>query len=87
MSSKGSSAPQRRFLRKPRIGRLASVQAEGSPHIAPVWFRFEADQFLVLTERGSRNHNNVVPQSESAALRRRRAASIPHRTRARTRRG
>lgn len=53
------SERQLRFVRKPRIGRLATVRADGSPHIAPVWYRFEDGAFLVLTERGSQKHRNV----------------------------
>jgi PPOX class probable F420-dependent enzyme len=53
------SARQLRFIGEPRIGRLATVRADGSPHIAPVWYRFEDGAFLVLTERGSQKHRNV----------------------------
>lgn len=53
------SAQQRRFLEKPRIGRLATVRADGSAHIAPIWFRFDAGEFLILTERGSQKHKNI----------------------------
>lgn len=53
------SPPQLRFLEKPRIGRLATVRADGTPHIAPIWFRFEAGEFLILTERGSQKHKNI----------------------------
>jgi PPOX class probable F420-dependent enzyme len=35
------------------------VRADGSPHIAPVWYRFEDGAFLVLTESGSQKHRNV----------------------------
>lgn len=53
------SSRQLKFLETPRIGRLATVCADGSPHVAPIWFRFEASEFLILTERGSRKHRNV----------------------------
>jgi PPOX class probable F420-dependent enzyme len=53
------SERQLRFLEKPRIGRLATVRRDGSPHVAPVWYRFDAGQFLVLTERGSQKHKNI----------------------------
>jgi PPOX class probable F420-dependent enzyme len=53
------SERQSRFLEKPRIARLATVRRDGSPHVAPVWYRFDAGQFLVLTERGSQKHKNV----------------------------
>lgn len=53
------SERQRRFISEARIGRLATVRRDGSPHIAPVWYRFEDGAFLVLTERGSQKHRNV----------------------------
>jgi PPOX class probable F420-dependent enzyme len=53
------SERQLRFLEKPRVGRLATVRQDGSPHVAPVWYRFDAGAFLVLTERGSQKHKNI----------------------------
>lgn len=53
------SARQRRFVEKPRIAVLATVRADGSPHTAPVWFRYEDGAFKVLTDRGSRKHRNI----------------------------
>ena len=50
---------QLRFVAQPRIGRLATVNRDGTPHIAPVWYRFDDGAFLVLTERGSRKHRNI----------------------------
>ncbi|HET6614749.1 MAG TPA: pyridoxamine 5'-phosphate oxidase family protein, partial [Dehalococcoidia bacterium] len=32
---------QRRFVAKARIATLATVRADGSPHITPVWYRYE----------------------------------------------
>ena len=53
------SERQVRFVEKPRIGRLGTTRADGSPHIAPVWYRYEDGDFLVLTDRGSQKHRNV----------------------------
>ena len=50
---------QRRFVEKPRIGRLGTVGPDGRPHIAPIWYRFLDGAFLVLTERGSQKHRNI----------------------------
>jgi PPOX class probable F420-dependent enzyme len=50
---------QRKFVTHPRIGRLGTTNSDGTPHIAPVWYRFEDGAFLVLTERRSRKHRNV----------------------------
>ena len=51
---------QTRFVMKARIGRLASLLRDGSPHIAPVWYFYRDGQFLLLTEDGSQKHRNVV---------------------------
>ncbi len=59
MTSEMFSAQQLRFLEKPRIGRLATVRADGRPHIAPIWFQFDMGEFLILTERGSQKHKNI----------------------------
>ncbi len=59
MSESIFSERQLRFVRKPRIGRLATVRADGTPHVAPVWYRFDDGVFLVLTERGSQKHRNI----------------------------
>ena len=50
---------QLRFVQKPRIGRLATIRADGAPHVAPVWYRYDDGAFLVLTERGSQKHRNI----------------------------
>ena len=50
---------QRKFVEQPRIGRLATTMGDGSPHISPVWYRFEGGDFLVLVERTSQKHRNI----------------------------
>lgn len=50
---------QVRFVEKPRIGRLGTVRRDGAPHVAPVWYRYEDDDFLVLIDRGSQKHRNI----------------------------
>jgi hypothetical protein len=52
-------ARQLRHVLKPYIATLASVRADGSPHTAPVWFRYEDGAFFVLTDRGSQKHRNI----------------------------
>ncbi len=53
------SQQQLRFLERPRIGRLGTIRRDGTPHIAPVWYRFVDGAFLVLTERGSQKYKNI----------------------------
>jgi hypothetical protein len=59
MSNATFSPRQLKFLGRPRIGRLATTRPDGSPHVAPIWYAFEEGAFLILTERGSRKHQNV----------------------------
>lgn len=55
----GLSARQQGFVEKPRIGRLATIRADGTPHIAPIWYRYEDGAFLILTDAASVKHRNI----------------------------
>ena len=48
-----------RFVQKPRIARLGTINPDGTPHIAPVWYRYEAGEIRILTDRGSQKHRNI----------------------------
>jgi PPOX class probable F420-dependent enzyme len=50
---------QLRHVQKPYIATLATVRADGSPHTAPVWYRYEDGAFLVLTEGSSVKARNI----------------------------
>lgn len=50
---------QLKFVGQPRIGRLGTTNRDGTPHIAPVWYRFVDGVFLVLTESESRKCRNI----------------------------
>lgn len=50
---------QIKHVLKPYIATLATIRADGAPHTAPVWYRFEGDAFVVLTDRGSQKHRNI----------------------------
>jgi PPOX class probable F420-dependent enzyme len=51
---------QLKHVLKPYIATLATLRADGSPHMAPVWFRYEGGVFKVLTDRGSQKHVNIT---------------------------
>ena len=53
------SERQVRFLEKPRIARLGTINPDGTPHIAPVWYRLEDGELRILTDRGCRKHRNI----------------------------
>ena len=51
---------QIKHVRKPYIATLATLRADGAPHMAPVWYAYEDGAFLVLTERSSQKARNIV---------------------------
>jgi PPOX class probable F420-dependent enzyme len=51
---------QLKHVEKPYIATLATVRSGGSPHTAPVWYRYEDSAFLVLTERASQKARNIA---------------------------
>jgi PPOX class probable F420-dependent enzyme len=54
------SPVQLKHVQKPYIATLATVREEGSPHTAPVWYRYDAGVFFVLTERSSKKARNIA---------------------------
>lgn len=50
---------QQRFVAKARIATLGTVRPDGSPHLTPVWYRYDDGDFLVSVDRDSRKHRNV----------------------------
>jgi PPOX class probable F420-dependent enzyme len=47
------------FLAEANIAVLSTVDAQGRPHAAPVWYLYEGGDFLISTGRGSRKHRNI----------------------------
>ena len=47
------------FLRQPNVAVLATVDARGRAHAAPIWYRYEDGVFTMSTGRGSQKHRNV----------------------------
>jgi PPOX class probable F420-dependent enzyme len=49
-----SQAERRAFLTEgTRTGKLATVRADGSPHVVPIWFALDDDDALVFTVDGA----------------------------------
>jgi PPOX class probable F420-dependent enzyme len=42
-----------------RVGRLATVSADGVPHVVPVWFRLDGERLLVHTQGETRKARNI----------------------------
>ena len=47
------------FLRSQKILRLATVGADGTPHVVPVWYRFAAKKFQIGTNTSTAKARNV----------------------------
>ena len=47
------------FLTQPHLAVLSTVDAEGRPRSAPVWFQWEDGAAYVFTGRGSLNWRNL----------------------------
>jgi PPOX class probable F420-dependent enzyme len=52
------------FLREPNVAILATVDARGRPHAAPVWYLYEDSDILISTGRGSQKHRNIAANAE-----------------------
>jgi nitroimidazol reductase NimA-like FMN-containing flavoprotein (pyridoxamine 5'-phosphate oxidase superfamily) len=37
------------LLERPRTAKLATVRADGRPHVAPVWFELDGDDLVFTT--------------------------------------
>lgn len=58
--SKTLSDRQLTHVLRPYIATLATLRKDGSPHMAPVWYRYEDGAFFVLTDTGSQKHKNIM---------------------------
>jgi PPOX class probable F420-dependent enzyme len=54
------AAQREEFIKQPRTAVLATTGRDGRIHAVPVWFRWDGEQFRILTDRGSAKHRNAV---------------------------
>ncbi len=47
------------FLRQTLVGVLGTTGADGSPHLAPIWYNWEEDSAYMFTSRKSRKWRNI----------------------------
>lgn len=43
-----------------RTGKLSTVRADGSPHLAPLWFLLDGDDIVLTTEKNSVKGRNLA---------------------------
>jgi PPOX class probable F420-dependent enzyme len=54
------------FLQEPRIAKLATLNADGSPNIVPVWFDWDGEVARVFTTRGSAKMRRIAADPRAA---------------------
>ena len=47
------------MVEKPIMGKIATIQVNGSPHVVPVWFRYAHDEFVIVTPEKSVKVGNI----------------------------
>ena len=47
------------FLSQPRTAQLVTLRASGAPHVAPVWFLWDAGRALVMADAGAIKVRNI----------------------------
>ena len=48
------------FLSQPRTAQLVTMRADGTPHVAPVWFLWDNGQALVMASRTTVKVRNIL---------------------------
>jgi PPOX class probable F420-dependent enzyme len=57
---------QATFLAEANVAILSTVDGQGRPHAAPVWYLFDDGEIVVSTGRESQKHVNIQRNSEVA---------------------
>ncbi|MBR8640298.1 PPOX class F420-dependent oxidoreductase [Streptomyces tuirus] len=61
MAEKMTDAQWREFVSHgTRTGKLSTVRADGSPHVAPIWFLLDGDEVVFNTGKGSVKGRNLA---------------------------
>ncbi|MBL8131208.1 MAG: pyridoxamine 5'-phosphate oxidase family protein [Anaerolineae bacterium] len=58
----------RETLNQPLVARLATLTADGYPHVVPLWYAIEADrdEIIVMTDRTARKAQNLLSNPHGA---------------------
>ena len=68
MSTKKLSAQAVKFVNGIVFGKLATIHKDGTPHVTPVWFRYENGKFLFNTAEGRVKLKNIIRDKRVALL-------------------
>jgi PPOX class probable F420-dependent enzyme len=52
--------PIRAFLLEPRIATIATINPDGSPHQAVIWYALDGDELMINSRRGRRWPRNLL---------------------------
>ena len=64
-----STEERRAFLaRGTRTGKVATVRADGSPHVAPVWFVLDGDDLVFMTWHGSVKARSILRDGRTTVV-------------------
>ncbi len=62
------SSTVRRFLSRPRTARLATIGADGYPHVVPIWFMRDGDEIVFGSDRDERKVRNARANPKGAVV-------------------
>jgi PPOX class probable F420-dependent enzyme len=54
------------FLKQPHVAALATLRANGRPHVTPVWYEFDGREFTISTMRETQKAKNVSAKGFAA---------------------
>ncbi len=58
----------RRFLAKRSVARLATLSADGYPHVVPIWFALDGEDIVFASDDGERKVRNARANPHATAL-------------------
>ncbi len=56
------------FLREPHVSMLATVQADGTPHVTPVWHHYDGEKLYVCSDATSAKVGNLSAHPQATLL-------------------
>ena len=56
------------LVEKRIMGKIATIQMDGSPHVVPVWFRYEHGKFIITTPEKSVKVQNITRDNRVSLL-------------------
>ena len=56
------------FLQKSRIARLATIGADGYPHVVPIYFMLDGDDLIFGSDRNNRKVKSVLSNPKGAVI-------------------